>query len=215
MDNSQLSEQINKKYASLKRHEANVERLINKEPFTEFDDKKLHREKYMVRKIRKAISNIEEHLEKNNNMITEDYVSFEIAKLLKEKGFDGFTEKWYLEYKGEYTLVKWGTAEHPDSSIDVPTLQMAMKWLRETHNVLVIPDYDYECTDKPYCYKIYKLGENGKPERIPIEGVRYDTLNEPHTEIVAYRDYKRSYFDYKTYEEACEAGIKYCLENLN
>ena len=46
MDNSRLSEQINKKYASLKRHEANVERLRNKEPFTEFDNKKLHREKY-------------------------------------------------------------------------------------------------------------------------------------------------------------------------
>ena len=60
----QLSEQINKKYASLKRHEANVERLRNKEPFTEFDNKKLHREKYWVRKIRKAISDIEENLKK-------------------------------------------------------------------------------------------------------------------------------------------------------
>ena len=89
-----------------------------------------------------------------------------------------------------------------------------MKWLRETHSILLIADYDYECTDKSYCYKIYNLGENGKPERVPIEGVRYDTLGEPHTEIVAYRDYKRSYFDYKTYEEACEAAIKDCLENL-
>ena len=43
-------------------------------------------------------------------MITEDYVSFETAKLLKEKGFDkntpckyagkgGITEEWYDDYR--------------------------------------------------------------------------------------------------------------------
>lgn len=69
MDNSQLSEHLNKKYASLKRHEANVERLCNKEPFTEFDNKKLHREKYMVRKIRKAISDIENIINNSENLI--------------------------------------------------------------------------------------------------------------------------------------------------
>lgn len=95
-----------------------------------------------------------------------------------------------------------------------PTLWVAMKWLRELHNVLIISDYDYECTDNPYCYKIYKLGENGKPKQVPIEGVSYDMFNEPHVEIVAYRDYEKSFFNYKTYEEACEAAIKDCLENL-
>lgn len=64
MGDSQLSEQVNKKYASLKHHEANVKRLRNKEPFTEFDNKKLRREKYMVRKIRKAISDIENIISK-------------------------------------------------------------------------------------------------------------------------------------------------------
>ena len=47
-----------------------------------------------------------------------------------------------------------------------------------------------------------------------IEGVRYDMRGESYVDIVAYRDYKRSYSDYETYEEACEAGIRYCLENL-
>lgn len=147
-------------------------------------------------------------------MIEEDYVSFETAKLLKEKGFDWNTDKQFNLDKivGDYNITD--RSRYPEIYLDAPTLQMAMKWLRETHNVLVIPDYDYECTNKSYCYKIYKLGENGKPERVPIEGVRYDTLGESHTEIVSYRDYERSYFDYKTYEETCEAGIKYCLENL-
>lgn len=161
-------------------------------------------------------------------MITEDFVSFETAKLLKEKGFDWRESPFYSEQdrdewrqNNSYTIPNM--LYDPDLPFDSETLtmvaphvsiQMAMKWLREVHNVLVIPDYDYECTDKSYCYKIYKLGENGKPERVPIEGVRYDMRGEPHTEIVAYRDYKRSFFDYETYEEACEDGIRYCLENL-
>ena len=140
MDNSQLSEQINKKYASLKRHEANVERLLNKEPFTEFDNKKLHREKYMVRKICKAISDIEEHL-KNNNMITEDYVNFETAKLLKEKGYCNVSTVFYKE-NGE--LIRYnvplnnnGISDTLGVFYEAPTLQMAMKWLREKHNLHV------------------------------------------------------------------------------
>ena len=59
MDDIQKTEQLCKKRASLQRHEAIVERLRSKEPFTASDKRKLNREKYMVRKIRKAISNIE------------------------------------------------------------------------------------------------------------------------------------------------------------
>lgn len=154
-------------------------------------------------------------------MITEDYVSFETAKLLKDKGFDAECD--YLYVNGELVRTQgfacnWNNGEtifaDYKNECSAPTLQMAIKWLREIHNVLVVTDYDYECTDKSYGYKIYKLGENGKPERVPIEGVRYDTLGEPHVDVVAYRDYKRSFFDYETYEEACEAGIRYCLEKL-
>ena len=146
--------------------------------------------------------------------ITEDYVSFETAKLLKEKGFEpphDYRKCMPIMYtnNGE---IKWGIWS--DDWYPRITLQMAMKWLREVHNVVIVVDYIYECTDKSYCYKIYKLGENGKPERVPIEGVRYDTLGEPHVETVGHRDYSLSFFSYKTYEEACEAAIRYCLENL-
>jgi hypothetical protein len=59
MDEQEKSLVINKKSKSLHRHERIVERLHNKESLTEFDRKKLSREKYMVRKIRKAIFEIE------------------------------------------------------------------------------------------------------------------------------------------------------------
>ena len=119
-------------------------------------------------------------------MITEDYVSFEIAKLLKEKGFDEVTSKWYLKYKGEYTLVSRGTAEHSNSSIDVPTLQMAMKWLREVHNLWCEISWEGKGL---WCMEVFSLMDE---EFIPGSIVH----------------------EIKSYEEACESAIKYCLENL-
>lgn len=62
-------------------------------------------------------------------MITEDYISFEVAKLLKEKGFDynGFD---YIDFEGEVIRQ------------DRPTHQMAMKWLRGKGIIIVIqPEY--------------------------------------------------------------------------
>ena len=83
-------------------------------------------------------------------MITEDYVSFETAKLLKEKGFDWLESPFYSEQDRD----KWKqnacySIQNPyyneNIPFDKPTLyvtaphvshQMAMKWLREVHKVI-------------------------------------------------------------------------------
>lgn len=146
-------------------------------------------------------------------MITEDYVSFETAKLLKEKGFDEGCRALYgtagsFSYK-KYEVEASECEMH--NAILAPTLQMAMKWIQEIHNIIIVADYEYEFTDTSWYFKIYRLGENGKPERVPVKGVAYDNSGE---HIVGYRDYERSYKDYATKEEAIEEGIEYCLENL-
>ena len=147
-------------------------------------------------------------------MITEDYVSFETAKLLKEKGFDVYVKSYYnraAEFNGDMALWNYNISDFRHSA---PTLQMAMKWVQETFNIIIIPNYEYECTSTPWCYKIFRLGENGKPKRVAVKGVSYDMDNNPTEHIVGYRDYELSYKDYATKEEACEAAIKYCLKNL-
>lgn len=129
-------------------------------------------------------------------MITEDYVSFATAQLLKEKGFDGKdTEDCFAFYKenGEIGFLQtFGDIAdyNPENSVLCPTLQMAMKWLREAHkwSVQVFPVFD----TLKWCYDIYKL-------KIQKYQSRPDLL---------------SNVDYDTYEEACEAALKYCLKNL-
>lgn len=67
-------------------------------------------------------------------MITEDYVSFETAKLLKEKGFDG---KCHLSQDCVETKYEEGGdwISETTTTIGIPTLQMTMKWLREVHKL--------------------------------------------------------------------------------
>ena len=96
-----------------------------------------------------------------------------------------------------------------------PSLWDVMKWLEEVHHILVVVDYVYECTDTSWVYKIYRLGENGKPERAEVTGVRYDKDGNQHTETIGYRDYELSCKSYATREEAEDEGIRYVLEKYD
>ena len=176
-------------------------------------------------------------------MITEDYVSLETAKLLKEKGFKEWCSYCYgldvrhngksidedeefelkdqgreneLEYVDGGRLYNFGCDNRKEGSpYAAPTIYVAVKWLEEVHHILVVPNYIYECTDESWCYHIFRLGENGKPERCVVKGVRYDKEKEEFVEeIVGYRDYDRSYNDYATRAEALEDGVKYALKKL-
>ena len=75
-------------------------------------------------------------------MVTEDYVSFETAKLLKEKGFDESVGCFY-DIRTEIfcdNCVK--TRNSYTENIAAPTLQMAMKWLREIHKIYMYVAHD-------------------------------------------------------------------------
>lgn len=117
-------------------------------------------------------------------MITEDYVSYEIAKLLKEKGFDGCS-LFHYDDCGQI-WIPGGYNKNKKGHFPAPTLQMAMKWLREVHkiHVVIYPYGDYSCDN--YQFDVYK-----------------------DNNLVVSKD-----DGYITFEQACESAIKYCLENL-
>lgn len=128
-------------------------------------------------------------------MIIEDYVSFETAKLLKEKGFEGECISYYSEFvDNNKTLCRWRKTHNyvnvkNDAYTLVPTLQMAMKWLREVHNKSIeIRSQGLKATNIGWIVEIYNLVNQD------------EEFHHPYT--------------FHTYEEACEAAIKYCLENL-
>lgn len=131
-------------------------------------------------------------------MITEDYVSFETAKLLKEKGFDDFTCHSYFYKNGD---IEEETRYEGD--FGRPTLQMAMKWLREVHNlcIFLIPSY----VDENF--------HNGVA-LYPICNGEWEWCASKNDGSMATFGYNVNNKYCETYEKACEAVIKYCLENL-
>ena len=139
--------------------------------------------------------------------ITEDYCSYEIAKLLKEKGFpqeyDIYHSLVYNEedYEDEYEvqrmvletrLVKAGTLSSypigvPEPKCYCPTRQMAMKWLREEYGISI----EISALNRyRWVYTIYRFFE----ERV----------------VEVWND-----GTYVSYEDATDDALKYCLENLN
>lgn len=136
-------------------------------------------------------------------MITEDYVSFETAKLLKEKGFeynpdesywliDANNTLYWISSIGAYDYVDVPTEnfQRPKNGYRLVTQAMVMKWLREVHDIFIAINMIPDTIQKHYFFKPYV---GGKIYNFPL-------------------DYSVEF--YTTYEEAAEAAIKYCLENL-
>jgi len=127
-------------------------------------------------------------------MITEDYVSFEIAELLREKGFNTPCYTCYLNKELSHYDYLSTNFELIEDVISAPTLQMVMKWLREIHGYYIQVMLDgWALGDHTGYYVVIQKTDSD------FEMMLQDAVDEVF---------------YQTYEEACEAAIKYCLENL-
>ena len=131
-------------------------------------------------------------------MIKEDYVSFEVAKLLKEKGFD---EPVMYHFTPDGTQRKFQQAFYRDD-VAQPTLQMAMKWLRKIHGLHI---------------DVFV----GMDESHDADGVMVDEWNfwtyriTTTTGEIVYDAYDQfDVVEHQTYEEAAENAILFCLNNL-
>ena len=130
--------------------------------------------------------------------ITEDFVSFEVAKLLKDKRFDEECWYWYeedgyfIDSNDDYGFQSNSDHISNDFICSAPTQAVAMKWLREVHNLSV---------------EIYRTacGYIGCIVAIP-SGTDIKFLEEDGDDLPSGQ--------YTTWDRACEAAIKYCLENL-
>ena len=124
----------------------------------------------------------------------EAYVSFETAKLLKKKGFDENTLMVYMSYGDLCKCNRYDSIRNSNYNditknyfeCTAPTHQMAMKWLREIYGIdIVIEISDPSVNDRKYYCVIWDKNNDS---------------------------YILDLFD--SYEDAVEAAIKYCLENL-
>lgn len=119
----------------------------------------------------------------------EAYVSFEVAKLLKEKGFDWEVNGYFCSDVDNPSRIEWSTKDYNSHKFHVsaPTQQMACRWLIETHNIHIEPHFLRASGD--YVYNIIHS---------PLE------LDDIHSFSTVFN----------TKEDAVEAALQYCLTNL-
>ena len=133
-------------------------------------------------------------------IITEDYVSFKIAKLLKEKGFN---EECFALYNPDGMLIQSGIrlnniqVGRVKGSYSASTLQMAMKWLRIEHNIHIEPHIVR--TKCSYGYMPNYIDLKELKQHFPFDEFDFSNADK---------------YAYITDDKACEATIKYCLEHL-
>lgn len=133
--------------------------------------------------------------------ITEDYVSFEIAKLLKEKGFDArcpmiYTadgELLYTDVKHHNMYAVTNKQLKYCTDIIAPSQAMAMKWLREVHGLYISlePCYDYDSMHVVFLAFVQNV-----------------------VDVHEFMDGRKNVVSHPNAEKSCELSIKYCLENL-
>ena len=125
-------------------------------------------------------------------MITEDYVSFATAQLLKEKGFDEPCRSLYEEKILRVNTVCDYFNSKLSSYVCAPTHQMAMKWLRILHKI----DIDI----------LSRLSLNADDDHC------YSYVIKHQYDKYAFKTYTDG--EYQYFEDAVEAALIYCLENL-
>lgn len=115
----------------------------------------------------------------------EDFVPFEIAQKLKEKGFDYPCIGHYVN--NQLYIAHYQNAFHSDKdeSLDAPTISQVLKWLRGKDIMVEIPPV---------------LGDDGTW----LFSFRVQTK----------KLYDRSTKDYTSYESAALACIEHVLDNL-
>lgn len=124
-------------------------------------------------------------------MIKERYVNLEVARLLRDKGFDEGCYGYY--YCGKLTFLYDRlnkNSEHTDLLVSAPTQQVAVDWMR-TREILIT--YDLAPIGTTLMIKVYRRGV--------CDGQICDWVEA--TTII--RD---------TLEEAINDALKYALEKL-
>lgn len=149
-------------------------------------------------------------METHNKNITEDYVSLETAKLLKEKGFNEVCRAFWKDWNGQTMLCHCSRShvfewcnnsmleknynDNEETNIAAPTLQMTCKWLREVHNICI---YCYNTNNRVKQYGKYEAGASWISDDVSV---------------IFYNSAHSLYAD--TYEQAIEKVLEYCLTNL-
>jgi hypothetical protein len=137
--------------------------------------------------------------------IAEDYCSFELSKLLKEKGFDAskidayFPFVYYSNGKMDFY-----DDDKPLFVCEAVTQAMAMEWLRKVYGIFITIEIKGDPRKEDFIYYKWSVAKFNGNQITRID----NGLHTPEDYWVA------EYDEGEDYNKSCETAIKYCLEHL-
>lgn len=133
-----------------------------------------------------------------NNQISEHYCSFEVSKLLKEKGFNIGSEHYYdseLPYHGD---LFYNYKDDFPTLYERPTHALAIEWIRVNFGIQISADGD--CYGNEWYSKLSVVSED-----------LWNNLDMRHEVVSATKKFNNIH---KTLDEATEAALLYTIQNL-
>lgn len=138
-------------------------------------------------------------------MVKEQYVNYDTAIMLKNRGFNAPCGAYYSEFVDDWKTLKFWKCGKPKTYDEVrnsgyllvPSQSIAMRWLREVHNIFITVSNgnhknhrDINAPDNVYYF--FAITDNK----------------------AFYDEDKQCTEEYSTYEEACEKAIQYAARNI-
>ena len=127
--------------------------------------------------------------------MNEDFVTFELAKKLKEKGFNKRVCGYYWETGGLSICNTPMNSNALENEFSAPTISQVLKWLREEKKIHI----EFVAAAYGYNYIVSDTPEKGGTDR-HCSAIKYEGPNDGGA--------------WDEYEAAAIAGIEYCLDNL-
>lgn len=151
-------------------------------------------------------------------------INFELAKLLKEKGFNDLCENRF-DVNGIYTATKLGMHLQPNNYSDsyaAPHISDVVDWLLEKHKIWIEVAIGKDCNYVWFDYYINSSIKPRKDDELGEELIEYE--DDPNEKWLNYETTYDSMIDdkfeimgklnYSTPKEAYLAAIEYTLNNL-
>ena len=128
--------------------------------------------------------------------MVEELISFETAKLAKEKGFSEFTQEVFNQF-GKLFIFNSGLLTNHER-IQAPTQSLLQKWLRETHFLNVeVTHHGYNKEDNHFSFRA-KVKTITKIKQSDNNGCLSDVQGD--------------FYIFRSYEQALEKGLQEALK---
>jgi len=141
----------------------------------------------------------------------ESLITFETAKLAKEKGFNELVKTLYISDNDVVKSAKANNSGRTNSNYteredykvySAPTQSLLQKWLREEHNLSVEVEFDYS----------YEIDEGKGNYSDAIFTVKISNISNPRKNDVFSPSWQRRDGNQFTYEGALEKGLYEALK---